>query len=762
LLCGFFQPSKNVVDVGVHTRQVIDRVKGSFPPDLFVEEVVYQPTEVAASVSDLMSNMLQGIVLVIVVVFVGMGLRNAIIVSTVIPLSLLFTFATMSLMNIKVHQVSIAALIIALGMLVDNAIVVSDAVQVRIDKGMDKAKAALEGAVESAIPVLTSTLTTIAAFSPLLLLPGMAGEFLSSIPLIVIISLSASYVVAMLVTPAVASIFFRPLRTVSYREGLARQAFRRWLATALTRPKRVLVGAALAVAVALCLIPLLGVRFFPYTDKPLAYVDVTSELSNLDATEEVVAEVEKVLREQKEVWSVTSSVGDGLPKFYITLPNSIRADDFGQVLFKFDLKKGGRFESNEQFVRHVQRQLQLRVLSGAAVVRMLQQGEPVKAPVVVRLSGDDIEPLEAASAALESKIRAIPGVAAVTSDLPRRAFELNVDVDDDIASSMGISKYDIQRQLSIALYGSPASVFRKLGKEYDIVVRSDIDSKEALENLAIKSSLANNKVLVKQFAHVGLRSKLETLVHYQRQRSVAVTADVLPGHSSSKIEDNIEKDVLPTLGLKDVTAIFDGEREKIAKNFGNVGVSALFALVACYLILLLQFGSFLQPLVILVTVPLAIIGAMFGLFFTAQPMSFTALLGIASLIGIVVNNAILLLEFINLARKRGMSLDKACQDAVSRRFRPIFLTTITTVVGLLPLTLSGSAMFTPMAVALMFGLFGSTILTMVIIPVVYYQVEAALERRRVIPLMEMDIEIESLPGQQVFIPATADARQIEV
>jgi multidrug efflux pump len=301
----------------------------------------------------------------------------------------------------------------------------------------------------------------------------------------------------------------------------------------------------------------------------------------------------------------------------------------------------------------------------------------------------------------------------VADDALAKTLEFRVQVDDDVATALGITKYDIQRQINIALYGGQASVYRKAGREYEIWVQSDIDDVDRLLNLAIKSRVAGHKVLLKQIASVQLVPRVEQITRYQRERCF-----VAPGFSAPAIEAAVERELLPQLDLDGVSIAFDGEREKIRKNFGNVGVSSLVALVAVYLILLLQFNSFRQPLVILVTVPLSVIGSIIGLFVVGQSLSFTALLGMASLIGIVVNNAILLIDFINKALARGVPITEACTEAVQRRLRPISQTTATTVVGLFPLALTDNPLFFPMSICLMFGLAVSTLLTMVVIPVV--------------------------------------------
>ena len=265
LLTGYFKENRNIIHIGKELDRKIENFKNRLPDDVVVDKILYQPGDVDKSVKEFVTNLLEGIVFVIAVVFIGMGIRNAVIVSTSIPLSILLTLIGMRLLNIYIHQISIAALIIALGMLVDNAIVVSDAIQVRIDNGQEKMRACVEGAREVAIPVLTSTLTTVGAFIPLLLLPGMAGEFVRSIPQIIIISLSASYIVAVFVSPVMAYIFFKPSK-YAQRKHRVRAFFGTLLKIALKRKK--LTIAVLLPVVVLCvwMTSLLYLQFFPKAD----------------------------------------------------------------------------------------------------------------------------------------------------------------------------------------------------------------------------------------------------------------------------------------------------------------------------------------------------------------------------------------------------------------------------------------------------------------------------------------------------------------
>jgi len=225
LLTGFFQKSKNIVIIGKDVREAIDEVRENLPKDLIVEEIIYQPDAVSKSTNDFMINLIEGILLVIIVVFLGMGIRNAVVVSAAIPMSILMTFIAMYAMKIYIHQMSLTALIVALGVLVDNAIVISDTIQVRVDGGENRIEASFKGTSVSAIPIFTATLTTVAAFAPLLGIPGAAGEFLKAIPQVLIISIIAAYIVSMFITPALAAVFFKKSKKKSKEKGYLRIFF---------------------------------------------------------------------------------------------------------------------------------------------------------------------------------------------------------------------------------------------------------------------------------------------------------------------------------------------------------------------------------------------------------------------------------------------------------------------------------------------------------------------------------------------------------
>lgn len=733
LLTGYFQKSKNVVIVGKDVRKALDEVKATLPSDLMVEEVVYQPDDVSKSVDDFMSNLIKGVIFVMIVVFLGMGLRNAIVVSTAIPLSILMTFGVMYLIGIYVHQISLTALIVALGVLVDNAIVISDTIQVRIDNGEGKIQAAFRGTRMSSVPIFTATLTTVAAFSPLLGIPGAGGDFLEAIPQVLIISIVAAYIVSMFITPAMSVVFFKKSNKKKKEGGLLRTFFKNMLEFGLKRK----VVTTLAVFIVLIIVlnivmPKLSAEFFPFADKDLFYIDIETEIpGDMEATERLSDGIVELLSKEPEITSYTVAVGDGIPKFYVTMLPSTPSQDYAQMVIKFNLghEKERRFENREEFAEHVQRLLDENISGGKCTVNQLKLAKP-DSKVVLRVSGKNIDRLIEVSEEIKNALNQISGTTNVRDNMKDRTYQYEVNVDEDKAMNLGITKYDIQRQINIALYGSKPSVYRRNGNEYSIMIKSDIKSIGELENLEIRSSITGNKVPLKQFASIGFGSKLDTITRYDRKQTITVRADPLPNGDPVLIQNQLEDKFLPSIDTDGVKVEFDGERELIVENFGIVGVLAMLAIFIIYVILVVQFNSFIQPIVILTTIPLSLIGSILGLYLFNQPLSFTAFLGIIALIGLVVKNGILLIEYINEARKQGHEIDESCIDAVGKRFNAIILSAGTTIMGLFPLAISGSSLFSPMAVSLMSGLFVSTFLTMVVIPVIYSLIETFIDRRK--------------------------------
>lgn len=716
MITGFFEEDKNIVSIGKKVRSALEDFKNQAPKDLQIGEVLFLPEDVGAAVDDFTRNLLMSVVFVVAVILVGMGIRNAIVVAAAIPLSIMATFDMMALMRIDVQQMSIAALIVALGMLVDNAIVISDAIQVKLNEGMEKIEACKTAAKEQSVPVLTSTLTTIAAFAPLTRLSGEAGEFVNSLPMVVMIALSASYLVAMLVIPVIGKYIFKKKETQE-KNGRLRRFFRRGLAWSF-KHKVLSLGMALAIFIgAIFMIQLTTINLFPYTDKNFLYVDIYNEVKgDTQKTEELTDDIEGVLKEQKGVQDITTAVGRALPRFYITVSTYPPAQDFGQILFKIDLKKSG-FSSREEMAYGIEQKLNAAITGGKAFVKMVELNEPGP-DIEVFLSGDNRGRTAEVANEIEAILRNMEETKNVSNDVSPETYGYLVRIDSDKAALAGLSKYDVQKQINIALYGTKTTVYRKEGNDYDVVLKSDMKSISDLKNLTLFSPYQKHGILLKQVADIELRKEQGELKRLERQKTYNVTTNIKPGKSITSAQRFLEGEIgkLDTQGV-DIT--YGGDKEVFDKYVKSIGIAAVFAVFVIYLILLFQFGSVIQPFIILGTIPLSLIGSILGMIVFRQEITLTVLLGVASLVGIVVNNAILLVDYINQERLNGRSIEEACKSSAERRLRPILLSTVTTVIGLVPLAIWGSSFIKPMAVALMSGLGVATFLTLIIIPTLY-------------------------------------------
>lgn len=721
LLTGYFSDNKNVVIIGKDVRKAVDEVKAMLPKDIIVHEVIYQPDAVSSSINEFMFHLLFGVMLVMIVVLIVMGLRNALVISTAIPLSILITFTFMYLLKMQLHQISLTALIIALGILVDDAIVVCDSIQVKLNEGEDQLIAIYNGTKRCMVPIFSATIAIIAAFLPLLGIPGVSGQFMKAIPVVLIISITASYFVAVFVLPAMMAFFAKKEQKIRGKNTIRiRLWFQAMLDLGLQRKRdAVLIVVGLLLIVIIVIMPMLRSQFFPFVDKDFFYIEINSENTNIDSTEKLSDRVESLLQKEPEVINCTSAIGTGMPKFYVTMDPPKPSGDYAQIIVKYDLSKSKIFKNNEEYANHIQALLDQNISAGKCKVKLLEYTSSNNAKITVRILGNSIEQMAKVSDKLQKEMKKIPGISNVRDNWNDSVFQLKVQIDDDKASNLGITKYDIQKEINLALYGYDASVFRKDGNEYNIRVKSDINSVAMLENFKIKSSITSNKIPLSGIANIGYTTKMNAINTYIKDLYIDVLADPLPGYDSSSIENQIEKDILPKIDTSGSKIKFAGEREDVAQNFTALGLLAIASIFAIYVVLFIQFNSFIQPLIILTTIPLSLIGSVLGLFVFRQPLSLTALLGIIALSGVVVKNGILLIDYINDARKTGISIADACRDAVDKRFNAIILSALTVVLALVPLATSGSDLFAPMAVSMMTGLLISTFSTMVIIPVIY-------------------------------------------
>jgi len=699
---------------GREVRQLLDRLRPGLEP-LRVQEVVFQPDHVDTRLRDLTRSLRYGIVIVAVVLFVAMGWRMGLLVALVVPLVALGSIALYAAGGGILHQISIAALVIALGMLVDNAIVMVENIQWRLDRGVPAASAAQRSVRELALPLGTATGTTLAAFIPMLVSKGNTADFTRALPILIMLTLTVSYLFAVMVTPVLAGYFLRR------REAGAGGRSAR-LADAVARvgvghPGWVLAGAALLLAATVVAAGWVERQFFPTSDRTTVIVELEMpEGTHLDRTDEAALEVERALLERPEVTSVATFVGRAAPKFYYNLLAKPESPHRAQLVAETESLEAveGVIEWTRDFVHR-------RLPSAEVVARRLEQGPPIAAPIEVRVLGRDLQEMEAVADRLLAELRAIPGTRDVRHDLGLGAPTVAFHVDDAAAARHGLSRGDVAAVLLGRTLGTEVGQYRMGDDPVPILVRSSAGEElpaAELESIDVMTP-GGEPVPLGQLARLEVEWRPAAIHHRDRTREVKVQAQLAEGVTSTEVLDQLAPR-LERIEVPDGLRLeLGGEMEESGKaNSAILGAMPLGVLLLLFF-LLAEFNSFRRVGIVLVTVPLAATGVVPGLLLSGQPFGFMSMLGVISLVGIVVNNAIVLLDVVETLRSDGLDRDEALREAVRRRTRPILLTMATTVAGLSPLAFSEANLWPPLAWAMISGLIASTVLTLLVIPALY-------------------------------------------
>ncbi|MBX2798856.1 MAG: efflux RND transporter permease subunit [Myxococcales bacterium] len=702
---------QDLVTFGQRVDTTLQGVLPSLDPDLRVDVFSSQPAMVAERLGSLTRTLLLGVLIVAAVLLTAMGPRLGVVVASVVPLVALSTMAVYAFGGGILHQISISALVLALGLLVDNAIVVAETVQRHIDEGAAPAAAARQAVRELAVPLGTATGTTVAAFVPMLLASGPTSDFTRAIPIVVMIALVLSFLFALAVTPTLSALLLRP---GAEAEGRLDASAHRLGQAVVQRPWQSLglVGAMLALALAL--LPAVQQQFFPMSDR--ARLVVTVELpegAHLSNTEAVVADLQRSFGELDDVSSVTSFIGRGPPRFYYNLNNTPSSPHAATLVVS--TADAGRLPALVSDVRRLARD----VPQATIVPRRLQQGPPVGAPIEVRLTSPDLEDLQAASDAVVQILRDMPEARDVRTDLGVGLPSLTWDIDDASAGRRGLARRDVALSLLARTQGLDAGEARGGREPVPVVVTTPAGQRTAVSALGTTTVNApgGRSAPLSAVAAQDISWGPAAVRRLDRQRVVTVSAELAEGASFSAVTGR--RDELQQAVPGSVTVAFGGEAEGSVQA-NNALLSTLpIGIGLLLLFLLLEFDSFRRVGIVLVTVPLAGVGVIPGLALSGQPFGFMSFLGVIALVGVVVNNAIVLLDVVESRRKGGASIEDAVADAVRVRTRPILLTTGTTVAGMLPLALSSSPLWPPLAWAMISGLVASTALTLVAVPALY-------------------------------------------
>ena len=719
----------NIDDLGKDLHAKLASIQAGFPPDVKLDLVANQPKMVHERVQDFMKEFGIAIIAVILVTIILLPLRVALVAAIAIPTSIAMTFSTLPLFHVEIQQVSIAALIIVLGMVVDNAIVIVDNYIELLDHGVPIDEAAERAASEMAVPVLAATLAIIAAFAPMLYLSGTTGEFIRALPVTVALSLTISYLVAMFLTPMMSKWFIRTgLQTESHGssdkpEKLSlldhmQKGYNVIIALAMMHKKSVLVGTVLAFLAGLGLLSIVPQHLFPMAEREQFVIDIwLPEGTRIETTDATTRRIESVLAYESLVKEYASYLGSSLPRFYYNVNPQIPASNYAQILVNTnDVKK------TPDLVEKLRHTLKDVAPEATVMVKECQQGDSMEAPVEVRITGPEIATLESIGNNVQDVLRHTPGATYIHTDWHEEVLEAGVHVREEVANRLGLSNQMISQELAAGFEGLPATTAWEGDRNLDVLLRLDPaqrDNFRSVKDMYVTSPVTGTRVPFDAVATLSPEWQPGRIVRRNGIRTLTVRAFPAHGQLASNILKDARKQVdampLPP-GYK---IAYGGESEIQEETFGEMKNVLAAAVMLIFLILLVQFRTLLDPLLIMTALPLAVPGAALGLFLTRNTFGFTAFIGLISVGGLVVRNAIILIDYIHQRMKDGVPLEQAALEAGERRLRPIFLTSMAAAVGVVPMIISGSSMWSPMASVIAFGLVGSMVFTLVATPVLF-------------------------------------------
>ncbi len=715
VLSVFFDDNDNILSTGQNVLDIVNEYKETIPDDIQINNIVYLADDVNSSINDFIVNLIESVLIVLLVVMIGMSIINGSIVAFVIPLTIFLTFIAMVAFDIDVQFVSLASLIIALGMLVDNAIVVSDAIQVRIDNGEEKLSACVNGTKEVALPVFSSMLTTVAIFCVFYVLPGTMRRFVFSLPTIVIAALVFSYLVSMLITPIMCYMLMKKSKVKKQRKQLVRGFFSSLLHIGLKFRIITLIISVACICSSVFFLSHLDLELVPNSDKMLLDINVeTDNLYDIRKTEKAVSEISEILKNDENVEYYLSAVGGRVPKYDFTSLPSTDSTNTGSFVVKIkdlgDTSKGVYCQELENKIK--------KVVTDRVTVKEIGIIPKSSELVQFDICGDDMETINNAAIQAEQWLKENPDAKNVFADTKTKSYNYYVDIKNDSLNSSGLTKSEVLNELNIAMMGRTVTNYRKDSKEYPIVLKTESNDIDSLKNIQIKSSTTSGKYKLSQVANINYISDYSKISRYNGQKCITVSALPKTGKSAVEIQNSI-KNRLEEANLQGTSIVYEGDSDMFEQVISSLSVGALLGSLAIFLILYLQFYSVSRSIIIFVTIPFALIGSSIGLYCFGENLSMFAILGIISLIGVVVNNAIVLVDYMDTELAKGVSSMEACKTAVDKRFRPIILSTSTTILGLIPLAISGNVIFRGLAIAFMCGLSTSLFFTLIVIPVIY-------------------------------------------
>jgi multidrug efflux pump subunit AcrB len=683
----------------------------------------------ARSVSTRLSRFAKDFIIAILLVSITLlplGTRAAIVVMISIPLSIFTGLFLLDSFGFTINQLSIVGLIVALGILVDDSIVVIENIERYLRAGKSKREASIEATKQIGLAVLGCTATLILAFLPLVFLPEAAGDFIRSLPMAVIFTVLASLFVSLTIVPFLASrilkshespegnIFLRALK-----KGI-HASYTRILHWCLRHPWPTLGFTAALFVISLGLFKVVGFSLFPKSEKPQFLINIeTPSSTNIYETDRVARYVEDELKKEEEIKYFTTNVGKGNPRIYYNVVGRSESSNIAQFFVQTNdispEKKTKLIDKlRDKFFQYPNAKIE---------VKDFEQGPPLEAPIAMRIFGENLDTLRSLSMKVEGIIKKTEGTIYVNNPLANQQTDLKIKINKEKAGLLGISIADIDRTIRLGIAGLTIGKFTPGEGQDDINIsvtlpKNNYASFDVFDKLQI-NSITGQAIPLKQVATVEFETSPNLIRHYDKARFATVTSFVKSGYLYEEVTNEVIKklDAFPFPDGYSYEAA--GEVENKKESFGGLSTIILITVFGFIAVLVLEFGNFKSTLIVLSVIPLGVIGAVIMLFLTGNPLSFVAVIGLIALAGIEVKNSILLVDFTHQLRERGVPLNEAIEHAGEIRFVPIVLTSLTAIGGLIPLAIEGNPLYSPLALVIIGGLISSTLLSRLVTPVMY-------------------------------------------
>ncbi len=676
-------------------------------------------------------------ILLVVITLLPLGFRASLIVMISIPLSLALGLIAMNLLGFSLNQLSIVGLVVALGLLVDDSIVVVENIERWLREGHSRKDAILMGTKQIGAAVVGCTATLVIAFLPLAFLPDIAGEFIRSLPMAIITSVLASMIVALTLVPFIGS---KLLKTHTHAEGnyflRKLQKFLTWsyqgiMPKALRWPK-VTIGISIGLSIlAFLLFSLAGFKLFPTSEKPMFLVNIKMPLqADIPESDRVTRLIEMELKKHSDIVYYTSNVGKGNPQIYYNVHQQDIKPDFAQIFVQMD----GEASPNHKTELIKKLRTKFAAFPYAKIeVKDFEQGSPIEANIVVRIFGDDQNVLRSLSFKVEEILRKHPGTFFINNELNANKSDIKITINKEKARTMGVMTSDVDKVIRMAVAGlTVGDYIDDRGDSRNVVItlpKEKFSNLDALKNLYV-NNIQGTPVQIDQIANIGFETSPTAINHFNKSRFAKVTSLT----KEKVFANDILKDIVPELNkLKlppgyyyKLSGEAESEGDALGGNFLSVIILSTFLFIA---VLLLQFKTFKGIIIVLSIIPLGVLGGVIFLLLTGNPMSLVSIIGFIGLSGIQVKNSLLLVDFTNQLREEGHSLDEAIHIAGETRFLPVVLTSITAICGLIPIAMNPNPQIAPLAIVLIGGLISSTILSRIVTPVMYKLIPPSLEEK---------------------------------